>query len=348
MSTSVCAAPRSMCGENCVDTNVDPIHCGACGNRCPTGQSCVSGRCQLVCPTGQTACVGRCVDTAIDPANCGSCGRACASGSTCSGSACSAIAMGVAAGGPCTGMTCGASGAMGCSMIVAAGFCTAACNNGAPSSEQSQCGGPGSTCLTGVPFDLEAGQGVCTRACNPAATSEATGGCAPGNVCTGYWEQQSAGPDAAGCFPFCTSNSQCAGVMANGTPLSTCNTRLGICTPTGVNPSLLSDGEPCNAQTTTPVCRGICFGVNTAMPSQGICGSYINLAVTSTCPDGAAILPISPGNDNRAVCLFKSCTRNNDCTSPLRCVYPERDGAVRMDAIPSCNFPTALQPTGIL
>ncbi len=64
-------------------------HCGACGNACPTGQSCRLDnnnvpRC--MCPSDQTFCDlgcfdewcwGRCVDVTSDKANCGACGFDC-------------------------------------------------------------------------------------------------------------------------------------------------------------------------------------------------------------------------------------------------------------------------------
>lgn len=45
-----------------IDTRSDPMNCGNCGTRCPTGQMCLSGNCFLICPDGQRACGGRCVD----------------------------------------------------------------------------------------------------------------------------------------------------------------------------------------------------------------------------------------------------------------------------------------------
>jgi len=42
---AACAPGATLCGARCVRTSVNPTHCGACGNACPEGQSCVAGRC---------------------------------------------------------------------------------------------------------------------------------------------------------------------------------------------------------------------------------------------------------------------------------------------------------------
>jgi hypothetical protein len=44
------------CSGACADLSTDPKHCGACGNPCGTGSSCIDGQCQ-------------CGDTAISLAN---------------------------------------------------------------------------------------------------------------------------------------------------------------------------------------------------------------------------------------------------------------------------------------
>ncbi|WP_395855321.1 EGF domain-containing protein [Cystobacter fuscus] len=43
--TCTCEAPRTACGNACVNTTSDAAHCGACGNVCGEGQSCVESTC---------------------------------------------------------------------------------------------------------------------------------------------------------------------------------------------------------------------------------------------------------------------------------------------------------------
>jgi hypothetical protein len=90
-----CLAPRLMCGDRCVDPEVDRDHCGGCGVRCCAGSSCASGRCrpdcseeQTACPTseaGDAGCVtgGSCHNLANDYRYCGACDRRCCLGSFC-------------------------------------------------------------------------------------------------------------------------------------------------------------------------------------------------------------------------------------------------------------------------
>lgn len=81
---------RARCGDQCVDTQNDPSHCGGCGLVCGAGQRCVGARCQVACAAGQTACGGGCVDLRRDGQHCGACEARCREGEQCAEGACRA------------------------------------------------------------------------------------------------------------------------------------------------------------------------------------------------------------------------------------------------------------------
>jgi hypothetical protein len=173
-------------------------------------------------------------------------------------------------------------------------------------------------------------------------------------VCTGFWFSQNGGvPDSPGCYPFCQNDAECVGVVNGDAGTMFCNNRTGRCSNTGVNPTLRADGEPCNpmeiSTTGRAQCRGLCFAVSAADRTRGNCGSFLNIQVTPTCPDRPTeIQPITRANDNQGICIFRTCMRNADCTSPHVCVYPEDAAGVPVTtAPPNCLYPTASQPNGI-
>lgn len=90
----------AQCQGVCTSLQIDRLHCGSCGNACPSDMSCVGGRCS--CAEGANACGNACVDLRWDQANCGSCGRACKSGEACQEGACTAQQAGEC-GGACSG-----------------------------------------------------------------------------------------------------------------------------------------------------------------------------------------------------------------------------------------------------
>jgi hypothetical protein len=66
----------------------DATNCGACGNACAAGASCVVGAC--ACAAGQALCGNACVDVTGDARNCGSCGWSCGAG-RCAAGLCVAV-----------------------------------------------------------------------------------------------------------------------------------------------------------------------------------------------------------------------------------------------------------------
>jgi len=80
-SGGTCQDGFTWCNGHCVELSLDIGNCGACGNSCPSGQSCVNGTCG--CKAGKTLCNGDCSDLNTDTNNCGSCGVACTAGQYC-------------------------------------------------------------------------------------------------------------------------------------------------------------------------------------------------------------------------------------------------------------------------
>ncbi|MCP4600152.1 MAG: hypothetical protein GY847_06390, partial [Proteobacteria bacterium] len=83
----------TLCGDDCVDTTSDDLHCSGCNDACPTGQSCSSSVCE--CDTG-TKCetstdVFECIDTQTSWFHCGACNDPCEIGEECSSEDCQAI-----------------------------------------------------------------------------------------------------------------------------------------------------------------------------------------------------------------------------------------------------------------
>lgn len=65
-----------LCDTRCVDTRTDAANCGACGNACAAGSTCVDGAC--VCPAvGHTLCSNGCYPLNDRVSLCTYCGRYC-------------------------------------------------------------------------------------------------------------------------------------------------------------------------------------------------------------------------------------------------------------------------------
>jgi DNA-binding beta-propeller fold protein YncE len=93
-SEATCPESNRVCETVCVDTRIDPNHCGGCDIACGAGFVCKDSAC--VCPAHETPCTNGCVDTATDPNHCGGCNLACGAAEVCQEGQCV----------PCTGEGC--------------------------------------------------------------------------------------------------------------------------------------------------------------------------------------------------------------------------------------------------
>ena len=75
-----CGLGSLECDGVCTDVTRDVNRCGACDNRCASGEFCAYAKCWAECEGDLQFCGGVCLDTKRDPNNCGGCGNVCASG----------------------------------------------------------------------------------------------------------------------------------------------------------------------------------------------------------------------------------------------------------------------------
>lgn len=195
--------------------------------------------------------------------------------------------------------------------------CTAPCtNNASQTIESASCGGAGATCLG---FGNEIG--ICTAACDAIQAGGAMRRCPRGSMCTKNW--LSAPDTTAGCSNWCRDEDDCGG--------QPCNPRIGAC-GVALNPELAADGQPCDPTNPEAQCRGLCLVLDPAIPNQGLCTSFINLAVRSRCWDftSAAMPPLSPdpGGDDLFFCAYRYCADSSVCPPPLQCRAGVINGAM--------------------
>ncbi|MBL8600887.1 MAG: hypothetical protein JNK72_03090 [Myxococcales bacterium] len=91
-AVGTCGAGTTLCNGRCAPTATDSANCGACGNVCGGGTSCVNGAC--ACPTGTSNCGGTCAVVTNDVNNCGACGRRCGYTQGCVNGTCTAALSG--------------------------------------------------------------------------------------------------------------------------------------------------------------------------------------------------------------------------------------------------------------
>lgn len=269
-----CPEGQERCEGECRSLAEDPMHCGACGVACASGERCEGGACRLVCAMGEGACLGpdgvrRCVSVASDDAHCGACDRPCLDGLRCVSGVCVRVCMGGEsvcavgdAGTRCVNtrsdpMNCGAcENACGasrecrdgeCRLVCAVGQtdCGAACAN--LMTDSAHCGACGQACAAGrrcsagvCVLTCPTGQTACGSSCvNLSTNLSHCGAC--GRACPSG-ASSTATCSAGLCGLTCTSSTvgDCDAVASNG-----CETSLTTVTNCGACGRACAAGQTC-------------------------------------------------------------------------------------------------------
>ncbi len=181
-----CTGELFRCGSECVDTESDARHCGACDRACAPRQQCVAGRCEDHCAPGLADCDGDAsngceVMLTTNREHCGACGRRCAPSDACVSGVCGCSGGLTGCGGRCVDAATSHDHCGMCNVSCGAGSCVAGrciCPTGLTSCEifgcvdtassQEHCGGCGVRCVGG---SCVAGRCVCPpgyRTCGEA------------------------------------------------------------------------------------------------------------------------------------------------------------------------------------
>jgi formylglycine-generating enzyme required for sulfatase activity len=308
-----------------VATTTDGANCGACGNACTQGRSCVSGACSATaCTAGLANCDadesnGCEVALSTSAAHCGSCQSACSFANASASCAAGACVMGACAAGYAN---CDGNPANGCEVAITTdasncGACgttcttingTAACSNGvcgvgACDANFADCDHlPGNGCE--VSTATETGHcGACGVVCHdaPSATATCSAGvcgyaCAPGqrdcdaNAANGC--EVDANADSAncgGCGVVCTQGRTC---QAGACTTAVCTSGLADCDHDGGN----------GCEVTLAANASHCGGC-------GVACSYVN--GTGSCTAGACALAFcAPGFANCNASATDGCEVN--------------------------------------
>ncbi len=293
-----CPGGTMGCGRSCVDTSESVLHCGGCGEVCPTAAhsspTCASGECGFACDDGWADCDGGtngCETELGTVADCGGCGDvcsypngipACAEGSCelseCTGgfADCDSDASTGCEADLSTAATCGdcATSCEDRARAVAscgAGGCEWACDDGwadcngvgsdgceASLADPSTCGDCSTTCPTELPV---CSGGSCVTGCSGATP----------DLCGGSCVDIDSDPNNCGsCGRACDDPPHASPTCSSGTCGMACDDGYGECN------GLPSDGCETNLRTASHC---------------GACGSMCSLPhASATCPAGACLV----------------------------------------------------------
>ncbi|MBL8682396.1 MAG: hypothetical protein JNK05_24735 [Myxococcales bacterium] len=300
--TNSCPSNQLTCSGRCVDAQIDPANCGACGNACAAGQACSMGMCVTNCPPGQSNCMGMCRDLQGDRGNCSACGTACASGQVCS--------MGMCVTSCATGQT----------------DCMGSCRD--LSTDRANCGTCGSACAAGQVCSM----GMCVVSCG-AGLTDCMGTCR---------DLQSDRGNCGACGTMCPagqacSMGMCAPTCAMGQTdcMGTCrdltsdNLNCGACgraCPSGQACSMGMCASTCAMGQTD--CMGTCRDLTSDRANCGACGRAC--AAGQVCSASACVASCGMGLTN----CSGSCADTN--TSPSNCGACGTACATAPNASPVC------------
>lgn len=229
------------CSGSCVSINIDPMHCGSCGNVCPFGAQCYNGVCTLFgCPVGFGNCNGNSIDgcevNLLNNNNhCGTCGNVCNfpnSTSTCVSGVCVLTCnMGYL---DCNGLV-----GDGCESFIA--------------TDPNNCGACGNVCTfpNAVGFCIG---GVCGMTCDPGfadCNNNMTDGCEV--------DLQSDLMNCGGCGITCPSYQNGSPTCTGGSCNVICDNGFSNCNMTltdGCETNILTDVNNCGS------CGITCFFPN--------------------------------------------------------------------------------------
>ena len=89
----LCPAPRTLCGDACVDLASSPNHCGVCDSPCTAADTvCADGACVPADACSDTTCGDACVDLMSSETDCGACGTTCTDEQECVRGVCECLA----------------------------------------------------------------------------------------------------------------------------------------------------------------------------------------------------------------------------------------------------------------
>jgi len=292
----------TLCNGVCVQTDYDPNNCGACDNKCASGELCSAGKCAGQCLGGTTECSNKCVDTQIDPQNCGACGTACKTGEVCSAGKCGSSCLGGTT--DCSGKcidtqidpaNCGACGtACKTGEVCSAGQCASQCLGGTTlcgnkcvdvQIDPANCGTCGTACTSGQVCST----GACGLTCSGGTTK-----C--GTVCV---DTNNDSANCGACGTACTGGQVCS----NGACSLQCSggaTKCGsVCADTNTDPAncggcgnACPSGQVCSTGVCSLVCSGgttkcgnTCVDTKTDGQNCGACGTVCGSG--QVCNNGA-------------------------------------------------------------